>query len=147
MNDLYLQYAKTWKGEKIGRTSMYFGSLTKIIWELWLESIILGSVKTFSWLQTDNCVKSVQIRSFSGPCFPVLLLYTEKYGPEKTPYLETFHTMTTYGLQHWKWRNTYLLHTIFPCAKNFSFFIKDFFSEFDQSRRDCGIGHIYWTNL
>ena len=47
-------------------------------------------------------VKSVQIHSFSGPYFPVFGLNTEtfslfspnagKYGPEKTPYWDTFHT-------------------------------------------------------
>ena len=31
-----------------------------------------------------HCVKSVQIRSFFGPYFPV-------FGSEKTPYLDTFH--------------------------------------------------------
>ena len=31
-----------------------------------------------------HCMKSVQIRSFSGP-------NTVKYGPERTPYLGTFH--------------------------------------------------------
>ena len=33
-----------------------------------------------------HCVKSSQIRSFSCP-------NTGKYGPEKTPYLDTFHTV------------------------------------------------------
>ena len=28
---------------------------------------------------------------FSSPYFPVFGLNTEKYGPEKTPYLDTFH--------------------------------------------------------
>ena len=36
-----------------------------------------------------HCVKSVQIRSFSGPYFRVFGLDTAKYGPEKTPYLDT----------------------------------------------------------
>ena len=30
---------------------------------------------------------------FSGPYFPVLRLNTEKYGPEKTLYLDTFHAV------------------------------------------------------
>ena len=30
---------------------------------------------------------------FSGPYFPVFELNTEKYGPEKTPYLDTFHAL------------------------------------------------------
>ena len=35
-------------------------------------------------------MKSVQIRNFSGP-------NTGKYGPEKTPYLDTFHSVITYN--------------------------------------------------
>ena len=50
---------------------------------------------------------------FSGPYFPAFALNTErysvfspnaeKYGPEKTPYLDTFHTVICKlcGLQHW----------------------------------------------
>ena len=30
---------------------------------------------------------------FSGPYFSVLGLNTGKYGPEKTPYLDTFHAV------------------------------------------------------
>ena len=40
-----------------------------------------------------HCVKSVQIWSFSRPSFPVFGLNTGKYGPEKTPYLNTFHAV------------------------------------------------------
>ena len=29
----------------------------------------------------------------SGPCFPVFGLNTRKYGPEITPYFETFHVV------------------------------------------------------
>ena len=32
---------------------------------------------------------------FSGPYFPVFRLNTEKYGPEKTPYLDTFDAVGT----------------------------------------------------
>ena len=39
------------------------------------------------------CVKVVQIQSFSGQYFPVFGLNTGKYGPEKTPYLDTFHAV------------------------------------------------------
>ena len=55
-----------------------------------------------TWLVVENlqltknsihCVKSVQIRSLSGPHFPVFGLNTEIYGPEKTPYLGTFHVV------------------------------------------------------
>ena len=41
----------------------------------------------------QHCMKSVQIRSFSGPYFPVFSPDTGKYGLEKTPYLDTFHTV------------------------------------------------------
>ena len=30
----------------------------------------------------------------SGPYFPVFTPNAEKYGPEITPYLDTFHTVT-----------------------------------------------------
>ena len=30
---------------------------------------------------------------FSGPYFPAFELNTEKYGPEKNPYLDTFHAV------------------------------------------------------
>ena len=32
-------------------------------------------------------------KAFSGPYFPVFSPNTGKYGPEKTPYLDTFHTV------------------------------------------------------
>ena len=32
---------------------------------------------------------------FSGPYFPVFGLNTGKYGPEKTPYSDTFHVVNT----------------------------------------------------
>ena len=34
----------------------------------------------------------------SGPYFPVLGLKTGKYGPEKTPYLDTFHAVYVLGI-------------------------------------------------
>ena len=53
----------------------------------------------------SHCVKSVQIRSFSGPYFPAFGMNTEKYseilsqnagkyGQEKTTYLGTFHAVS-----------------------------------------------------
>ena len=35
---------------------------------------------------------------FSGPYFPVFGLNTGKYGPEKTPYLDTFYTVYMNGI-------------------------------------------------
>ena len=40
-----------------------------------------------------HCVESIQIRSFSGPYFPV-------FGPEKTPYLDSFHAVVDYYHQN-----------------------------------------------
>ena len=37
--------------------------------------------------------KVSKYRVFPGPYFPVFGLNTEKYGPEKTPYLDTFHAV------------------------------------------------------
>ena len=39
------------------------------------------------------CVRIVQIQSFSGQYFSVFGLNTGKYGPEKTPYLDTFQAV------------------------------------------------------
>ena len=41
----------------------------------------------------SHSVKSVRIRSFSGPYFPVFSPNAGKYGLEKTPYLVTFHAV------------------------------------------------------
>ena len=43
-----------------------------------------------------HCVKSVQIRSFFWSVFSCIQTEygdTGKYGPEKTPYLDTFYAM------------------------------------------------------
>ena len=45
---------------------------------------------------TSHCAKNVQIRSFFGPYFPVFGLNMGKYGPDKTPYLDTFHAVPTF---------------------------------------------------
>ena len=37
--------------------------------------------------------KCPKMEFFSGPCFPVFSLNTGKYGPEKAPYLDTFHAV------------------------------------------------------
>ena len=39
----------------------------------------------------DTVWKESKYGVFSGPYFPIFGLNTEKYGPEKTPYLDTFH--------------------------------------------------------
>ena len=35
---------------------------------------------------------------FSGPYFPVFVLNTGKYGPEETPYFDTFHAVKVLGI-------------------------------------------------
>ena len=37
--------------------------------------------------------ENIQIRNCSGPYFTKFGLNTRKYGPEKAPYLDAFHTM------------------------------------------------------
>ena len=65
-------------------------------------------------------MKSVQIRSFSGPYFPV-------FGAEKTPYLDTFHAVGTlnwtpfeYFIKFFKVSPLYLL-AIFKLKKRDKF--------------------------
>ena len=45
-----------------------------------------------------HCLESVQIQSFSDPHFPVYSPNTEKYGPEKTLYLDIFHTVPSFQI-------------------------------------------------
>ena len=52
------------------------------------------SAKRFRVIQhLNHCVKSVQIRSFF---WSVFIPNAGKYGPEKTPYLDTFHVVNDY---------------------------------------------------
>ena len=67
-----------------------------------------------------HCMKSVQIRSFSGPYFPV-------FGAEKTLYLDTFHAVGTlnwtpfaYFIKFFKVSPLYLL-AIFKLKKRDKF--------------------------
>ena len=45
---------------------------------------------------STHCVKSVQIRSFFWSVFSRIRTDTGKYGPKKTPYLDTFYPVTTF---------------------------------------------------
>ena len=67
------------------RCTLIISALHRFQIRLALRALIRGNM---------HCVKSVKIRSFSGPYFPVFSLNTGKYGPEKTPYLDTFHAVT-----------------------------------------------------
>ena len=51
----------------------------------------------FKIVLKTHCVKSVQIRCFFRPYFFVFSPNTEKYGPEKITFLNTFHAGTFRG--------------------------------------------------
>ena len=60
-----------------------------------LEMHGTGRVKLNQFMQYESHgVKSVQVRIYSGPYFPEFGLNTGKYGPEITPYLDTFHIVS-----------------------------------------------------
>ena len=46
-----------------------------------------------------HCVKSTKYGAFFMPYFPVYSPNTNKYGPEKTPYLDTFRAV--YNSETW----------------------------------------------
>ena len=52
------------------------------------QTILYGKIFIFRTSQTYHCVKSVQIRSYFWSVFSRILT---EYGPEITPYLDTFH--------------------------------------------------------
>ena len=47
--------------------------------------------------RTQTVWKVSKFEAFSGPYFPAFGLNTGKYGPEKTPYLDTFHAIKVYN--------------------------------------------------
>ena len=64
-----------------------------------MQVAVLNKEKTPSWwligkYQFTLHEKCPNTNFFSGPYFPVFGLNTEKYRPEKTPYLDTFHAMS-----------------------------------------------------
>ena len=59
---------------------------------------------TMSCPSSIHCVRSDLIRSFSCPYFPLFGLNTGKYGPEKTPYLDTFHAVMLCCYPEPKWQ-------------------------------------------
>ena len=54
---------------------------------------ILKICRETSRHETDTAQKVSKYGVFSGPYFPVFSLNMEKYGPEKTLYVDTFHTV------------------------------------------------------
>ena len=61
--------------------SALFKSIAFSRWRILLLSIHLPLQK-IQLPSTMHCVKSVRIRSFSGPCFPAFGLNTERYSVE-----------------------------------------------------------------
>ena len=81
--------------------------LVSIFSQILLDILVINFTYVY-WIDSESthCVKRVQIRRFFGPYFPAFGLNTEKYsvsvfspnvgkyGQEKTPYLDSFHTVT-----------------------------------------------------
>ena len=60
---------------------------------------VLNITYNFTYFKTNTAWKVSKYGVFSGPYFPAFGLNTGKYGPEKTPYLDTFHAV--YYKKHW----------------------------------------------
>ena len=69
--------------------------------EDWYDSQY-ASVFTFSKFIHSTAWKVYKYRAFSVPYFPVFSPNIGKYGPEKTPYLDTFHAVfySTFCMKH-----------------------------------------------
>ena len=55
----------------------------------------------FHFLATPTAWKVSKYGAISGLYFPVLVLKTGKYGPEITPYLDTFQAVTCFSKVSW----------------------------------------------
>ena len=86
------------------KISFHSRSFSFALWEIEIEQILLIQLI----FDISHCVKSVSIRSFSGPYFPPFRVNAEKYGlsphiqskcgiirTRKTPNTFTFHAVTT----------------------------------------------------
>ena len=92
-------------------------------------------------------MKSLRILNFSSPYFPAFGLNAGylsvfspnagKLGPDKTPYLDTFHAVSVLVIQY---ENVGLQCNT---AQKMKFFIKDFFSKSDQICKKLQI----WSQL
>ena len=51
------------------------------------------SLKNCSDALHSHCLKNARLEFSSGPYFPVFGMNTEKYRPEKTPYLDISHAV------------------------------------------------------
>ena len=67
----------------------------------------------FPYYNSSTTRKVSKYGVISGPYFPVLGLNTEKYGPEITLYLNTFHAVLLF------WKNTVNLKECVPATALF----------------------------
>ena len=51
------------------------------------------TIERYNFIKYSLREKCSNTEFFSGPYFPVFSPNTGKYGPEKTPYVDTFHAM------------------------------------------------------
>ena len=76
-----------------------------------------------------HCMKSVQIRSFSGP-------NTVKYGPERTPYMGTFHIVHEIPhclIRDKAFKNVNTVHLTACCYHVTYAYILTYFNSFTQT--------------
>ena len=59
--------------------------------------MIYENIEAEAFKRKMHCVKSVQIQSFFWSLFSCIRTEYKKYGPEKTLYLDTFHTVMTFA--------------------------------------------------
>ena len=69
----------------------------KMVFE-YLPPVNINVVSKNIWHKQRFCINNTSWKVFkygvfSGLCFPVFTSNTGKYGPQKTPYLETFHAI------------------------------------------------------
>ena len=99
-----------WKHQKTKGFLVFSGGTKWEHWPNWVKQpsnlhSTLFMISFFSCcLDSSHCVKSVQIRSFFWTVFSRIRTEygdlrfnsnTGKYGPEKSPYLDTFHAVST----------------------------------------------------
>ena len=80
----------------------------KLFWRTWNQVKILKNLqpRVNSYevkIPINTAWKVSKYGVSSGPYFPVFALNTEKYGPEKTPYLDTFHAVEITGRYYSFW--------------------------------------------
>ena len=96
--------------------------LNGVIRLIWLKLTWLSCAKVkfsenlqmFKYSKTPNMWKVSTDGVFSGPYFPAFGLNTRKHGPEKTPYLDTFHAVPKRVSETLSWKIIALKISINP---------------------------------